>query len=227
MDAPQSIAHRKADQRPKFSEQISGLFGLSLPLLLMAFPEPFELSSPFVSQVWWLLYLRLVPLWFRQGFGTFFFFTLKRGFLSGLSQLHLRQRFEGLQDIRVQGLQAVLLPAFKMHDPRRFPPDIELKPLGLQLLPKDMSIGAPTECLLDQCRDVARFSCGAFCYLGCLFWCCAFSVIFNRSALFELGHGLKDVPLKLHLNFPKAALGQTQAFGLSGRVRADNQVVVQ
>ncbi|TDL81690.1 hypothetical protein [Meridianimarinicoccus aquatilis] len=35
------------------------------------------------------------------------------------------------------------------------------------------------------------------------------------------------MPLKLHLNFPKAGLGQTQTFILSGRVRADNQVVVQ
>lgn len=35
------------------------------------------------------------------------------------------------------------------------------------------------------------------------------------------------MPLKFHLNFPKEALRQTQAFRLSGRVRADNQVIVQ
>lgn len=96
-DTPQGIAHREADQRPEFSEKISRAFGFGLPLLLVAFPEPLKLSPPFVSQVWWLLRCCLVPLWFRKGFGTFFFFTLRRGFLSGLRQLHLRQGFEGLE----------------------------------------------------------------------------------------------------------------------------------
>ena len=193
----------------------------------MAFPEPLELSPPFVSQVWWPLYVCLVPLQFRQGFGTFFFFTLRRGFFSGLRQLLLRQSFEGLQDIRVQGFQAVLLPALKMHDPRRFPPDIELKPLGFQLLLKGVSIGAPTECLMDKCRDVTGLPSGAFCCLGSLFRCFAFRVFFNGPVLLELGHRLEDVPLELHLNFPKAAFGQTQAFRPSGRVRTDNQVIVK
>ncbi len=49
----------------EFSEQISGLFGLGLPVLFMAFPEPLKLGPPFVSEIWWLLYVRLVPLRFR------------------------------------------------------------------------------------------------------------------------------------------------------------------
>ena len=193
----------------------------------MAFPELLKLDPPFVSQVWWLLRWCLVPLWFRQGFGTFFFFALRRGFFSGLRQSLLGQCFEGFQDIRVQSLQAVLLPALKMHDPRRPPSDIKLKPLGLQPLPKGLSIGAPAECLVDKHYDVTRLPSSVFCCLGSLLRCFAFPCFFNGSVLLELGHSLEDVPLKLHLNFPKAALGQTQAFGLSGRVRADNQVVVQ
>lgn len=189
----------------------------------MAFSEPLELSPPFVSQVWWLLYLRLVPLWF----GTFFLFTLRRDLLLRLYQPLLRQAFEGLQDIRIQGLQAVLFPAFKMHDPRRLPPNIELEPLSLQLLPKCLSIGAPAQCRLNQCCNVTRLIFGTFCPLAGRFWCFAFRAFFNGSALLEFGHGLENVPLKLQLNFPKTALGQTQAFRLSGRVRADNQVVVE
>lgn len=120
----------------------------------MAFPELLELCPPFVSKVWWLLYLCLVSLWFRQGFDTFFFFTLRRAFLLGLSQLFLRQSFEGFQDIGVQGLQAVLLPAFEMHYSRRLSSNIELEPLGEELLPEYLSIGALADNLEDNFCDI-------------------------------------------------------------------------